>query len=120
MAWMGGKNEQGNSSYAKAGSYGRAGDFLGCLIPGTLDALEGVIAYGTRGLNPIQVLQYIASGALGKAAFQGGLGTAALGATFHFLIAWVAGRTNPPDDAGQSHRTHRVLNILDDVVNSDQ
>jgi uncharacterized membrane protein YagU involved in acid resistance len=41
-------------------------------------------------LYPIQVLQYIASGALGKSAFQGGLATAALGAAFHFLIAWVA------------------------------
>jgi len=41
-------------------------------------------------LNPIQVLQYIASGALGNSAFRGGLATAALGAAFHFLIAWVA------------------------------
>jgi uncharacterized membrane protein YagU involved in acid resistance len=41
-------------------------------------------------LNPVQVLQYIASGALGKSAFQGGLNTAALGAAFHFIIAWVA------------------------------
>jgi uncharacterized membrane protein YagU involved in acid resistance len=49
-----------------------------------------VIAYGTQGLSPIQVLQYIASGALGKSAFQGGLATAALGAGFHFIIAWVA------------------------------
>ena len=64
--------------------------FWGGLIAGVLDAIDGVIAYGTQGLNPIQVLQYIASGALGKSAFQGGLFTAALGATFHFLIAWVA------------------------------
>jgi hypothetical protein len=64
--------------------------FWGGLIAGTLDAADGVIAYGTQGLNPIQVLQYIASGALGKSAFQGGLATAALGAAFHFTIAWVA------------------------------
>ena len=44
----------------------------------------------TQGLNPIQVLQYIASGAMGQSAFQGGLATAALGAAFHFSIAWVA------------------------------
>ena len=62
----------------------------GGLIAGVLDAIDGVIAYGTQGLNPIQVLQYIASGALGKSAFQGGLTTAALGAAFHFSIAWVA------------------------------
>jgi uncharacterized membrane protein YagU involved in acid resistance len=64
--------------------------FWGGLIAGTLDAVDGVIAYGTQGLNPIQVLQYIASGALGQSAFQGGLATAALGAAFHFSIAWVA------------------------------
>jgi len=64
--------------------------FWGGLVAGTLDAIDGVIAYGTQGLNPIQVLQYIASGALGQSAFQGGLATAALGAVFHFSIAWVA------------------------------
>jgi len=64
--------------------------FWGGLVAGTLDAVDGVIAYGTQGLNPIQVLQYIASGALGKSAFQGGLATAALGAAFHFMIAWAA------------------------------
>ena len=40
--------------------------FWGGLIAGVLDAIDGVIAYGTQGLNPVQVLQYIASGALGK------------------------------------------------------
>jgi hypothetical protein len=58
-------------------------------------------------LNPIQVLQYIASGALGKSAFEGGLVTAALGAMFHFIIAWaaaavfvLASRRSPPDQSG--------------------
>jgi uncharacterized membrane protein YagU involved in acid resistance len=64
--------------------------FWGGLLAGTLDAVDGVIAFGTQGLNPIQVLQYIASGALGQSAFHGGLTTAALGAAFHFSIAWVA------------------------------
>ena len=64
--------------------------FWGGLVAGILDAVDGVIAYGTQGLNPIQVLQYIASGALGPSAFRGGFATATLGATFHFLIAWVA------------------------------
>ena len=64
--------------------------FWGGLVAGILDAVDGVIAYGTQGLNPIQVLQYIASGALGQSAFQGGLATAALGAAFHFSIAGVA------------------------------
>ena len=64
--------------------------FWGGLVAGILDAVDGVIAFGTQGLNPIQVLQYIASGALGQSAFQGGIATAALGAAFHFVIAWVA------------------------------
>ena len=64
--------------------------FWGGLVAGILDAVDGVIAFSTQGLNPIQVLQYIASGALGQSAFQGGLATAALGAAFHFSIAWVA------------------------------
>jgi hypothetical protein len=64
--------------------------FWGGLVAGILDAVDGVIVFGTQGLNPIQVLQYIASGALGKSAFQGGLATAALGAVFHFAIAWMA------------------------------
>jgi pimeloyl-ACP methyl ester carboxylesterase len=64
--------------------------FWGGLVAGILDAADGVIAFGTQGLNPIQVLQYIASGVLGQSAFQGGLATAALGAAFHFTIAWMA------------------------------
>src|SRR5690348_12670786 len=64
--------------------------FWGGLVAGVLDAVDGVVAFGTQGLNPIQVLQCIASGALGKSAFEGGLATAAVGAALHFFIAWVA------------------------------
>src|SRR5579871_6819896 len=62
----------------------------GGLLAGTLDALDGVIAFGFKGMNPIQVLQYIASGLLGTSSFQGGLRTAALGAVLHYFIAFVA------------------------------
>jgi hypothetical protein len=61
---------------------------LGGLLAGTLDAVDGVIAFGFTGMNPIQVLQYIASGLLGIASFQGGLKTAALGAVLHYFIAF--------------------------------
>jgi hypothetical protein len=60
----------------------------GGLIAGALDATDGVVAYGLQGLNPVQVLQYIASGALGAAAFQGGLAAAGLGTLIHFFIAF--------------------------------
>jgi len=59
------------------------------LVAGTLDALDGVVFFGLHGLNPIQVLQYIASGLLGAAAFSGGLATAGLGALIHYGIAFV-------------------------------
>src|SRR5215470_19761382 len=61
---------------------------LGGLSAGTLDAVDGVVAFGFKGMNPIQVLQYIASGLLGVAAFQGGLKTAGLGAVLHYFIAF--------------------------------
>ena len=60
----------------------------GGLVAGALDATDGVAAYGLLGLNPIQVLQYIASGALGAAAFKGGLLTAGAGVLLHFFIAF--------------------------------
>ena len=40
-------------------------------------------------MNPIQVLQYIASGLLGADSFKGGLATAGLGALLHYFIAFV-------------------------------
>ncbi len=53
-----------------------------------LDATDGVIYFAvTAHRNPIQVLQYIASGAFGSAAFDGGLVTAFAGLVFHFVIS---------------------------------
>ncbi|HEV2697598.1 MAG TPA: hypothetical protein VGU90_06365 [Terriglobales bacterium] len=63
--------------------------FYGALVAGTLDAIDGVVAYGFKGMNPIQVLQYIASGLLGVDAFKGGLATAGLGVLLHYFIAFV-------------------------------
>jgi hypothetical protein len=60
------------------------------LIAGALDATDGVVAYGFQGRNPVQVLQYIASGVLGPSSFQGGLASAGLGTLLHFVIAFVA------------------------------
>ena len=61
----------------------------GGLTAGILDSIDAVVAFGLTGMNPIQVLQYVASGALGSEAFKGGLATAALGAALHFFIAFV-------------------------------
>ena len=60
---------------------------LGTLAVGTLDGLDALVFFGLRGVPPVRVLQSIASGLLGPAAFQGGGATAALGVLLHFLIA---------------------------------
>jgi hypothetical protein len=60
------------------------------LAVGVLDALDGVAFFGiTAHRSPIQVLQFIASGAIGPSAYEGGLATAGLGALFHFGISFV-------------------------------
>lgn len=62
---------------------------LGGVVAGLLDATNGVIAYYLAfRMNPIQVLQYIASGCFGESSFHGGLLTAAAGMLFHLLIAF--------------------------------
>ena len=59
------------------------------LMVGLLDAADGVVFGALHGLNPIQVLQYIASGLLGTASFSGGLAAAGLGLVMHFAITLV-------------------------------
>jgi uncharacterized membrane protein YagU involved in acid resistance len=62
----------------------------GGLIAGVLDSIDGVVAYYlASGFNPIQVLQFIASGLYGAAAFQKGLFSAFVGLVAHFFIAFV-------------------------------
>jgi hypothetical protein len=65
--------------------------FWGGLIAGTLDLTAACVAAWWRGgVNPIRVMQSIASGLLGAASFTGGARTAVLGIALHFLIATVA------------------------------
>lgn len=62
---------------------------LGTLTVGALDLLDALVFFGLRGIAPIRIPQSIASGLLGRAAFEGGLPTAALGVLLHFFIAFV-------------------------------
>jgi uncharacterized membrane protein YagU involved in acid resistance len=63
--------------------------FYGGLIAGILDGTDGFVAgYIPGGLNPIQVLQFIASGFYGAAAFEKGILGALVGLLAHFLIAF--------------------------------
>ncbi len=77
------------SSAALALEKPRAGRVIlwGGLIAGVLDITAAFVNSGLRGGSPKRVLQAIASGLLGAEAFQGDIGTAALGAGLHFIIA---------------------------------
>jgi predicted neutral ceramidase superfamily lipid hydrolase len=63
------------------------------LVAGVLDGLAAAIqAYLLRGTSPVVVFQFIASGLLGREAFDGGLLTALAGLVLHLAIAtsWAA------------------------------
>lgn len=61
---------------------------IGTIAVALLDATDGVVFFGlTLHFNPVQVLQYIASGAFGRSAFDGGLATAFAGLVIHFGLA---------------------------------
>lgn len=63
----------------------------GGLIAGTMDITAACVHSALQGRRgPIGVLQSVASGLLGKDAFNGGLKAAALGLACHFFIAYVA------------------------------
>jgi hypothetical protein len=59
------------------------------LISGMLDSIAAsVVFYLKFGLNPAQVMQFIASALYGPAAFSGGLITVIVGVLLHFSIAF--------------------------------
>lgn len=57
------------------------------VICGTLDGISAIVIALASGGLPIRVFQSIASGALGRGAFQGGVEAAVLGVVFHFMVA---------------------------------
>lgn len=60
----------------------------GGLAVGVLDISEVIVLGIVRGVSPLTVLQSVATGLLGKAAYRGGAGTALLGLMLHFVIAF--------------------------------
>lgn len=56
------------------------------LIAGTLDAIGAMVVYGA---SPGPMFQFIASGAFGNAAFDGGTSMIAAGILLHYTIAFV-------------------------------
>ena len=60
----------------------------GGLVAGTLDIVYACTFWALKAsVPPTRILQSVAAGLLGKASFQGGMGTAALGLALHFTIA---------------------------------
>jgi hypothetical protein len=64
---------------------------LGGLIIGIADAIiyHWFVSSLLAGYPLITVYQYLASGALGEAAFAGGIATAVLGLFFHFIVSFI-------------------------------
>ena len=63
--------------------------FVGGTIAGALDVAFALSFAAYNGVGPLRLLQTVASGALGNAAFSGGLSTAVLGLAFHFGISYL-------------------------------
>jgi hypothetical protein len=63
---------------------------FGGLVGGACDITYAFVAYGMVGISPVRIMHIIASGWLGKAAFEGGAATAALGLASHFMITCIA------------------------------
>ena len=60
----------------------------GGLVAGALDILYACVFWGVRrGVPARRIFQSVAAGVLGKATFDGGVSTAALGLALHFFIA---------------------------------
>jgi len=63
---------------------------LGGGVGGLLDAIYATVLWGfILGGNPTGIWQSVASGLIGKSAFDGGTATAVLGLALHFFIAFV-------------------------------
>jgi hypothetical protein len=60
---------------------------LGGCCAGALDFVGACVSNYSRGVTPLGIAQSIASGLLGRAAFEGGYKTAGLGVVLHFVIA---------------------------------
>jgi hypothetical protein len=59
---------------------------IGGLIAGTLDITYAITYSAWRGMTPESLLQFVASGLLGRPSFDGGTPTAGLGLLLHYLM----------------------------------
>jgi hypothetical protein len=61
----------------------------GGAIAGTLDITYATVFSAYHGVPPLRILQSVASGLIGAAAYSGGLATGVLGLALHFVIAFL-------------------------------
>lgn len=86
-----------NASTHTSGELRQPAQFFRCLLvatvaAGTLDITYACVVSYFRGRMPVTVLQSVASGWLGPAAYQGGTGSALLGLATHYgIMAVMAG-----------------------------
>src|SRR5262245_20255261 len=59
---------------------------LATLVAGAMDISAAIVTWLLRGVPPRRILQSVASGVLGRGAFEAGTGAAALGLFLHFLL----------------------------------
>jgi hypothetical protein len=62
---------------------------VGGLVGGALDILFAISWAAYNGTPPLRLLQVVASGLLGQAAFDGGVATAATGLAAHFALSFL-------------------------------
>ena len=105
-------------SEAKASPFLRTILYCGTVV-GVLDGIAATVSTVLQGGNPIRVFQYIASGMIGRAAFQGGWATFALGLLLHFVVAFgaslvfvLAGRVLPRLARVPFHITGPIYGVL--------
>jgi hypothetical protein len=81
----------------------------GGLVAGALDLTFAFLFYWPQGATPLRILQFIASGVLGRGSLQMGLASAALGAFFHFFTSVCAAAIYYLVSLRFSFLTRRVL-----------
>ena len=77
------------SSAAAPAATGYRAVLYGGLIAGALDLAAALFTNSLRGIEPLRLMQSIASGLLGNSAYAHGTATASLGVLLHFLMMFI-------------------------------
>jgi hypothetical protein len=81
---------RGVSSMVSSAGRAVGAALIGGLVSGTADLIYAFVAYGFIGVPPVRILQSIASGWLGRAAYASSAGPAVVGLVSHLFITCVA------------------------------